>query len=184
MTLLIPVIFYGAQGRPEAYTWKKVTEHAGFPGSYNFPIFAVGNKLWAFHDQGNWFTEDGTKWIQADLPKLDFNSGYQPYVLFKGAIFALGSKEGNYLNLELGTRIAKTSPDFKKWDVIAETSSVPPRVFYGPRVFDSKIWLFGGFHGKNYFNDVWNSHHAENWRRDAATSPWSSRSNPSIVLCK
>jgi hypothetical protein len=31
---------------------ERVTERAGFPGSYNFPIFTIGNKLWAFHDQG------------------------------------------------------------------------------------------------------------------------------------
>src|SRR5262249_15615880 len=119
-----------------------------------------------------------------DLPKLDFNSGYQQYVLFNGAIFALGSKEGNYLNLKLGTRIARTSPDFRKWDVIAEASSLPPRVFYGATVHDSKIWIFGGFDGKNYYNDVWNSRDGVTWIRIAGTAPWSRRSNPSVVSFK
>src|SRR5215472_14605518 len=171
--MLIPLLGFAEQRPLESYTWKRLAEHAGFPGSYNFPIFTIGNKLWAFHDQGNWFSEDGAKWVRADLPKLDFNSGYQQYVLFNGAIFALGSKEGNYLNLKLGTRIARTSFDFKKWDVIAQASSLPPRVFYGATVHDSKIWIFGGFDGKNYFNDVWNSRDGVTWVRIAATAPWS-----------
>ena len=140
--LLIPLLGIAAHRGYQAYTWQRITEHAGFPGSYNFPIFATGDKLWAIHDQGNWYSEDGATWVKADLPKLDFNSGYQQYVLFNGTIFALGSKEGNYFNLKLGTRVARTSLDFKKWEVIAQASSLPPRVFYGAAVHDSKIWIF------------------------------------------
>jgi hypothetical protein len=182
LVLSVPFLLAGVERQSKIYAWKQVTEHAGFPGSYNFPLFAIGSKLWALHDQGNWYSEDGADWVKADLPKLDFNSGYQQYVLFNSSIFALGSKEGNYLNLKLGTRIAKTSADLRKWEIVAAESSLPPRVFYGAVVFDSKIWLFGGFDGQNYFNDVWNSSDGVSWRRVAATSAWQPRSNPSVIV--
>ena len=35
------------------YTWRVVVDSAEFPGSYNFPVFPVGNAMWAFHPQGN-----------------------------------------------------------------------------------------------------------------------------------
>ena len=162
--------------------WTKVTEHAPFPGSYNFPLFNIRNKLWAFHSQGNWYSEDGKSWTKAELPALGLRTGFQQYVQLNDAIYALGTSEGDYLHLSIGSRIAKTSSDLKRWKIIAEQSGLPGRVFYGAIVFDRKIWLVGGFDGKNYYNDVWNSSDGVKWRRVAETSPWGARSNPSAIV--
>src|SRR2546421_13034694 len=62
------------------YTWTKVTDHAGFPEAYNFPIFNFRNTLWAFHSQGNWFSKDGKSCTKAELPALGLRTGYQQYV--------------------------------------------------------------------------------------------------------
>jgi len=162
--------------------WIKVTEHAPFPGSYNFPLFNIRNKLWAFHSQGNWYSADGKNWTKAELPPLGLRTGFQQYVQFNDAVYALGTSEGNYLDLSTGSRIARTSSDLKRWEVVAEQSELPARVFYGAVVFDQKIWLLGGFDGKNYYNDVWNSSDGVKWRRVAETSPWTARSNPSAIV--
>jgi len=164
------------------YGWTKVTDHASFPGSYNFPLFNIRNKLWAFHSQGNWFSADGKSWTKAELPPLGLRTGFQQYVQLNDAVYALGTSEGNYLNLSIGSRIARTSSDLKRWEVVAEQSELPARVFYGAVVFDQKIWLLGGFDGKNYYNDVWNSSDGIKWRRVAEKSPWSARTNPSAIV--
>ena len=164
------------------YRWARVTDHAAFPEAYNFPLFNIRNRLWAFHGQGNWYSEDGKNWTKADLPALGLRTGYQQYVQFKDAVYALGTMEGNYLDLKVGSRISRTDHDFRKWEVIAETSELPPRVFYGAVVFAGKIWLLGGFDGKNYFNDVWNSGDGIHWSRVAEKCPWTARSNPTTIV--
>src|SRR5256885_11807441 len=73
------------------YQWAQVTDHAAFPGSYNFPLFNIRNKLWVFHSEGNWYSEDGKNWTKSDLPRLGLNTGYQQYVQFNDAIYALGT---------------------------------------------------------------------------------------------
>jgi len=100
----------------------------------------------------------------------------------ENAVYALGTSEGDYLHLTIGSRIVKTSSDLKQWGVIAEQSELPARVFYGAVVFDKKMWLLGGFDGKNYYNDVWNSSDGVKWRRIAEKSPWSARANPSAIV--
>jgi hypothetical protein len=167
-----------------AYVWTKVTDHGDFPESYNFPMFNIGGKLRVFCDTGNWYSDDGRRWTKADLPALGLRTGYQQYVQFNDAIYALGSMEGNYQNLKLGSRIARTTSDFKRWEVMAENSQLPARVFYGATVFAGKIWLFGGFDGTNYYNDVWSSSDAIKWQHVSDKAPWSPRSNPTAIVFK
>ena len=167
-----------------SYTWTRLTDHAPFPEAYNFPMFNIRNKLWTFCGEGNWYSEDGKNWTKADLPALGLRTGYQQYVQFNDAIYALGTMEGNYLDLKVGSRINRTSSDLKRWEVIAEQSELPARVFYGATVFAGRIWLFGGYDGKNYYSDTWNSADGVHWRRVAEKSPWSPRSNPTAIVFK
>src|SRR5262245_39401617 len=102
------------------YHWTEATAGAAFPGGYNFPLFSVRNQLLALHNEANWYSKDGSHWTKAELPHLDFNSAYQQYVLFNGSIYALGSIRGNYLDMTLGSRIARTSRDFTRWETVAE----------------------------------------------------------------
>jgi len=166
------------------YTWTRVTDHAAFPEGYNFPLFTLRNQLWVLRSEGNWFSADGTTWTKAELPALGLRTAYQQYVQFKDSIYALGTMEGDYQNLKVGSRIMKTSDDFKRWEQIAAISELPPRVFYGATVFAGKIWLLGGFDGRNYFNDVWSSSDAVKWQRVTEKAPWTARSNPSIFVLK
>ena len=164
------------------YAWTKVTDHAGFPEAYNFPIFNFRNTLWVFHSQGNWFSKDGKSWTKAELPALGLRTGYQQYVQFNDAIYALGTMEGDYRNLKVGSRIMKTSSDLKQWEVVAAQSELPARVFYGATVFVGKIWMLGGFDGKDYYHDVWSSSDGVKWLRVTEKAPWSARSNPSVFV--
>src|ERR1051325_4832481 len=101
------------------YSWVKVTDAAAFPGAYNFHVFTVRRQMWAFHHQGNWYSTDGRVWTKSELPVFGLNAGTQKYVQFNDAIYALGTTEGNWTEMRLGSRIARTS-DFKRWEVLAE----------------------------------------------------------------
>src|SRR5262249_41921630 len=164
------------------YAWKKVTDHAAFPEGYNFPLFNFRNQLWVLRSEGNWFSADGHSWTRAELPPLGLRTAYQQYVQFKDAIYALGTMEGDYQNLKVGSRIMKTSDDLKRWELVAAQSELPARVFYGATVFAGKIWMFGGFDGKNYFNDVWNSDNGVKWHRVTEQAPWAPRNDPSVFV--
>jgi hypothetical protein len=87
------------------------------------------------------------------------------------------------LDFQLSTKISRTN-DFRTWQTVAEKSNLPERVFYGAAVFRDKIWLAGGYDGKNYYNDVWNSADGVNWTRVAPRSSWSPRISPVIVVFK
>lgn len=165
------------------YAWKQVTAEAAFPGSYNFPMFSIGNQLWAFHPEGNWSSTDGKSWTRTSLPRSGLNSGYQKYVQFHDAVYALGTMEGNYLNLKLTSRIARTR-DFKQWEIVASESNLPRRVFYGAVVYGDRIWLMGGYDGAHYFNDVWNSPDGVYWTRVVEHAGWSARDVDLAVVFK
>jgi len=98
-----------------------VTETAAFPGSNNFPVFTVNHQMWAFHPQGNWYSSDGQSWTKSELPAAGLNSAYQKYVQFNDAVNALGTMEGNFQDLHLHSRIARTT-DFRRWEDLSAQS--------------------------------------------------------------
>src|SRR5215813_10595971 len=146
------------------YAWARVTEGAAFPGSYNFSVFVAQNRMWAFHPQGVWHSADGRTWTKSNLPSIRRNVYVTQYVQFNNAIYALGQNQGNYLNIGFGSTIRRTT-DFQRWETLAEKSELPNRIFHGLVVFNGKIWLLGGFDGKAYYNDVWNSSDGAHWMR-------------------
>lgn len=165
---------------PAHYSWANVTPAANFPQSYNYPVFVFGDWMVALNN-GAWLSNDGSRWVKTNLADSGLNSAYQKYVQFNGAIYALGTMGGNIENLRLTTRISRTR-DFQTWETMAESSNLPERVFYGAAVFKSKIWLVGGWDGKRYYNDVWNSADGVHWKRVTENAPWSPRTTDIIVF--
>lgn len=145
------------------YIWQNVTEKAEFPQSYNYPVYVMNDGNLLALNQGGWLSKDGKHWTKTDLPESGLNSAYQKFVQFNGAIYSLGAMQGNYLDFTISTKILRTK-EGKTWETLAEQSNLPNRVFYGATVFKDKIWLIGGFDGKKYYNDVWNSADGVNWK--------------------
>jgi hypothetical protein len=167
----------------ERYVWTPVTTSAAFPGAYNFPVFVIRDQMWAFHPGGHWYSQDGKTWLPSELPLSGLNTGHQRYVAFNDAVYALGTMTGNYLDLHLTSRIARTR-DFRRWEVLAERSNLPSRVFYGAVVYHDKIWLMGGFDGTGYYNDVWNSSDGVHWARVVQQAQWSPRNVDMVAVFK
>lgn len=164
------------------YVWNELTAKAEFPQGYNYPVFVLGDKMFALNN-GGWLSTDGKNWTKTALPEIGLNSAYQKYVQFKDAVYALGTMQGNYLNMKLSSKISRAK-DFKTWETVAEKSNLPNRVFYGATVFKDKIWLIGGFDGKNYFNDIWASTDGVNWTRAAEKSAWTPRNISKLFVFK
>jgi len=165
------------------YVWNEVANNAAYPQGYNFPVFVKDEKMFAFHHEAVWNSADGVNWTKTDLPSVKRDAYEARYVQFNNAIYALGQNQGNYLSgIRFGSTIRRTT-DFKKWETLAEKSELPNRVFYGSIVFGGKIWLMGGYDGKNYYNDIWNSADGMHWTRVAEHAAWSPR-NVGIVEFK
>jgi hypothetical protein len=165
---------HGKAVRRGDYLWSLVSPSAAYDGAYNFPVFVIRGEMWAFHPRGHWRSRDGRNWTRTALPSSGLNAGYQKYVAFNDAVYALGTMRGNYMDLRLTSRIARTG-DLLRWETVSEESNLPRRVFYGALVHDGKMWLMGGFDGKGYHNDVWSSADAVHWIRVAEHAPWSPR---------
>jgi len=164
------------------YVWANVTNAAQFPQGYNYPVFVMNGEMRVVHNDG-WISKDGKNWTKTGLPNVGLNPAYQKYVQFKDAVYALGAMEGNYLNFQITTKLSVTT-DFKTWETLAEKTNLPNRIFYGATVFKDKIWLAGGFDGRNYYNDIWNSADGVNWQRVAANSAWTPRNITKLFVFK
>ncbi|MEQ1604336.1 MAG: hypothetical protein ABL999_05655 [Pyrinomonadaceae bacterium] len=168
----------GFYNLPASYTWSNVTPAANYPQGYNYPVYSMGGWMVALNN-GAWVSNDGRKWTKTLLPDSGLNSAYQKFVNFNGAIYALGSLTGNYERFAISTKILRTK-DLNTWETLAETSNLPQRIFYGMTVFDEKMWMLGGYDGKQYHNDVWNSTDGVHWNQLVAKAPWSPR-NVSVI---
>jgi hypothetical protein len=169
-----------AEKSKPSYVWQQMTDKAAYPQSYNYPVFVLNDEMLALNN-GGWLSKNGKDWTKTALPESGLNSAYQKFVQLGGAVYALGAMRGNYLDFKLSTKIMRTR-DGKTWEVLSEKSNLPERVFYGATVFKDKIWLAGGFDGKNYYNDVWNSDDGVNWRRVAENVAWTPRTARSLVV--
>lgn len=164
------------------YEWSNVTVAASFPQGYNNQVFVWGDMMVALNN-GTWLSRNGKDWTKTTLPDSGTNSAYLSHVQFNGAIYALGSMTGNYKNFSISTKIRRTR-DLENWETVAAKSNLPQRVFYGSVVFGGRIWIVGGYDGKNYLNDVWNSADGVRWERVVAEAPWSPRTKSVFTVFK
>lgn len=172
---------FGCFAKKTQYVWNEISSGAQFPQGYGYPVFVMEDKtLFAVHE-GGWTSKDAVNWTKTALPKSDLNAGYQKYIKFGDAVYWLGAIGGNYLNFTVSTVIRRTR-DGQKWETLSEKSNLPDRIFHGVVVFKNKLWLMGGYDGKRYYNDVWNSADGIRWSRVAEKTGWSERTAQVIVF--
>lgn len=166
---------------PNQYRWVQATDKAGYKVGYNYPLYSIKNKLWAFHAEEIFSSPDGKTWTRSGLPSIRRDAYEAQYAKFGDAVYAFGRHSGNYEKMTFKPVVSRTT-DFEKWEVLSEKSNLPGRIFADIVEFRGKLWLLGGFDTKNYYNDVWNSTDGVTWTRVAEKSPWAERNTYNRVL--
>lgn len=167
--------------KSEKYQWLQLTENAPYAKSYNYQLFEKNGFLYAFHADGAWKSKDGKNWENSGLSNMIKNQAFLDYVEFKGALYALGTFEGNIEQFKMSSQIAKTT-DYQSWDIIASESNLPKRFFYHPFVFQDKIWIIGGSDAKKSYADAWTSTDAIHWTKAADQLPFGERDSQQFVI--
>lgn len=166
------------------YRWIKATSEAAFSKSYNFQLFSHNDLLWAFHPDGNYYSNNGKDWTRSGLPNSIQNLAFLDYVQFNNSILGLGHFEGNSERYTLRTSITQTS-DMRSWNTLAGQSNLPGRFFYHPVVFNNKIWIYGGTSdGENKYDDAWSSADGISWKKEAEHLPFGKRSGQQFLVFK
>jgi hypothetical protein len=164
------------------YKWIQVTDKAAYKPGYNYPLYSIKNKLWAFHAEEIFSSaDDGKTWTKSKLPSIRRNLYEAQYARFGDAVYAFGRNSGNYEKMNFKPVVSRTA-DFEKWEVLTERSNLPGRIFMDIVEFKGKLWMLGGFDGKNYYNDVWNSADGVTWTRVAEKTPWEARNTYNRVV--
>ncbi|MBX2992003.1 MAG: hypothetical protein KF749_12675 [Bacteroidetes bacterium] len=169
--------------RQSQYIWTRLTANAGFSQSYNYQMFADGEYIRVFHPSGVWESSDGKSWRQTSLTNIVMNQAFLDYVEFKGAVYALGTFEGNIERFTQTSQIARTT-DFKNWEILAAESNLPKRFFYHPFVFQDKIWIIGGGDTAGSYADAWVSTDAVRWTKVADNLPFGTEGGKRFVVFK
>ncbi len=165
----------------EPYAWTKLTADAGYSKTYNYQLFARDSKLWAFHMDAAWVSEDGKTWRKTELTNIVQNQKYLDYIEFNDAIYALGTFAGKASQPEQTTQIARTS-DMKTWEILTKKSNLPARFSYHPFVFKKKIWIMGGRDEQTIYGDAWNSADAIHWEKVADDLPFGAQDEQRFVV--
>ena len=163
------------------YAWERLSAEADFPKSYNFQLFADSAHVWAFHSGGVWISDDGISWTKTRLKNILGGQAFLDYVRFRGAIYALGTFEGNIERYAQTTQIARTR-DFASWEILANGSTIPKRFFCHPFVFRDTLWMIGGEDASGRYDDVWQSVDAIHWTKVADAMPFGKRAGQHFIV--
>jgi len=167
---------------PSAYKWDRLTEHAPYAPSYNYPVHvAPDGRFIALHPDGTWASRDGAKWTKTTMPFSGMNSAYLGYVELNGATYALGKLKGNYVDFQIEPVIQRTR-DYEKWEQIGTSPSLPHVIFYAAASFKNALWIVGGYDGNAATSAVWKSDDGLVWTRVLEKAPWSARSGGNVIV--
>ncbi|MBO9711314.1 hypothetical protein [Sphingomonas sp.] len=171
----------GGVRREPVYRWTRLTEAAGFPGSYNFPVHvSTDRRFVALHPEGTWSSRDGRVWMKEGMPPSGTNSAYLPLVQHGEGAWAIGQLQGDYRGFRIDPLVKRTL-DYRGWTDLGRSDALPKLVFAACASFGGHLWLLGGFDGRRETNGVWRSVNGLRWERVLAEAPWSPRAAAKAV---
>lgn len=168
--------------KESSYKWTRILESADWSKSYNFQMFSIGDTLWVFHSDGNWYSTNGLEWEKSLLNNSINNLAFLDYVYFKGAMFGLGHFTGNIERYTLKADIHITT-DFKNWKIVSR-NNLPKRFFYHPFVFQNKLWIIGGEDNNRKYSDIWTSINGIDWIKKKENLPFGYNDGGQFVIFK
>lgn len=160
--------------------WRKITDAAPWPKSYNYQLLSIRDTLWVLHPRGTWYSTDGQKWKASTLSNPIYNHAFLDYVLFDNQLVGLGYFKGNIEQFQFRPIIFSTT-NMRTWDTLSKASRLPQRFFYHPFVFNNQLWIIGGEDKQTKYADIWKSSNGVQWQEVVKETPLGKRSSSQVV---
>ena len=158
----------------DLYIWEEVTKASGsnkWKARRGHTSVVFNGKIWVmggydvdFNELNDvWSSPDGSTWTQVDAA-ADWKARFShTSVVFDSKIWVMGGQRGFEL-LTLYNDVW-SSTDGSTWTQVDAVADWKARSSHTSVVFDSKIWVMGGYDGTgtDYFNDVWSSTDGSTW---------------------
>jgi Galactose oxidase, central domain/Kelch motif len=182
---LLPVLAFDGQlwmtartlaySSPDGPTWTEHDKTDWGERIYHSIVYFKG-KLWMYGGldyEGRtflndvWVSSDGVTWAQVGIAAWSAR-GSHTMVVYHDDLFLVGG--GGWADVW-------RSPNGADWTPLTPEAEWKPRHGNARVVFDSKLWVFGGWVGAstNCLNDVWYSDDGTTWNRQAEHAPWAER---------
>ncbi len=149
----------------DGVTWTKVSDQAPWSPRAMFPVVDFGGRLWLFgggvydrksenyHDA--WYTDDGTKWIQASADTGWAERRFHIVTSYRGSLWLFGGVTDGNVNLN----DVWQSVDGVNWTISNKSAPWGVRHEQMCYVHEGSLWMLGGFAGdvagERLYGDIW-----------------------------
>ena len=143
-------------------TWTQVTVSTAFTARYGHTMLSYNGYMWIFigHSVTNVYrsSDGGVNWTQVTADATLGQREYHSSLVFENKMWVIGGNAG-------GTRQANVynTTDGNTWNAVDSTTDWSARSGLCAQVFLSKIFVYCGYSGSVYYNDVWTSGTGAAW---------------------
>lgn len=153
----------------DGIAWTELTPAAPWATRFSHTVSVYENELWLIggHHDGPpwphgplndvWRSSDGITWTQEPPEQIPWpaRSDHSAFV-HDGGLWIVGPTDDCWrYEPSLGWREVELTPP-PMWS---------PRVYHESTVFANKMWLFGGFRGYTFLNDIYWSDNGQHWNK-------------------
>jgi len=151
-------VWYSSDG----VTWTQATASASFSKRRGHTSVVFDNKMWVIGGRDGssnlndvWYSSDGVTWTQATASAPFSGRQGHTSVVFDNKMWVIG---GNGVGSTYFNDVY-SSPDGITWTRVLSDGHTQWSKRYGHQclVFDSKMWIIGGYGANGDLNDVWNN---------------------------
>jgi len=169
-------------------TWTEATPTAFVTGRTLAPLVVFNNKLWYLGGltattavvNDVYSSSDGITWV-LETTVNPFTARYgHSAVVFNSKLWVIGGFTGSAPLNDVWSSV-----DGITWvEEIADSPGTPfaARSSFSCIVYNSKIWVMGGFDGTIAHNDVWSSINGTTWVEETSSATWTARLAAAITI--
>ena len=172
-------------------TWTQATAAAGWTGRFFHSSVVFDNKMWVMggRDTGGykndvWYSSDGINWTQATADAGWSEREGHTSVVFDNKMWVMGGY--NVFLSPPHKNDVWYSTDGATWTQATAAAGWSERRDFPSVVYDSKMWVMGGYHTgpypPGYKNDVWWSTDGATWTQATAAAGWTWRGGHTSVV--
>jgi hypothetical protein len=165
----------------DGVNWTQETASAGWSARSGFPsvtfngeIIVIGGFTGSLYSQAIWTSSDGINWTDISYPYRRIQAASE---VFNNKVWVLGGNVTGSSTAYSSQILSYSENVSSETNFTVETNSPgwSARGLLSSAVFNSKLWIMGGWDGTNRYNDVWSSSNGVNWSQETAGAAWSAR---------